>query len=155
MRKINKKGICTSILDRFQMIKYFMQASCNMTGQKNGANIWITSEQSILRTTPLQDKWNDTQRCVIFGTIRNKWKEDPKKPSSLSSNNTGYCQDEQRSRSDSIIKKTTQSSRGSAPREARLAYMALSQLEMVLRGEPTLSIMENQKKSKPRETEKR
>ena len=35
-------------------------------------------------------------------------------------------------------KKTTQLSRGSGLREARLAYMALTQLEMVLCGEPNL-----------------
>ena len=43
----------------FGMMEYFMQASCNITGQKNGANIWITSEQSIFRTKPLQNNWND------------------------------------------------------------------------------------------------
>ena len=50
MREIHKKEICTSILGRFQ---------------KNGANIWITSKQSILRTMSLQNNWNDTQRCII------------------------------------------------------------------------------------------
>ena len=35
------------------MMKYFMQASSNITGRKNGANIWITSEQSIFRTKAL------------------------------------------------------------------------------------------------------
>ena len=55
MRKIHKNGIYTSILDRFQndeVFQNFMQASYNITGQKKGANIWIPSEQSILRTKP-------------------------------------------------------------------------------------------------------
>ena len=77
MRKFGKNGKYSSILDRFQTDKYFMQASYNITGRKNGANIWITSEQSIFRTKPLQNIWNDTLRCIIFGTIRTKWKEDP------------------------------------------------------------------------------
>ena len=76
-RKIHKKGIYTSILDCFQNDKYFMQASYNITGQKNGANFWITSEQSILRTLLLQNNWNDTQRCIIFCAIRNKWRKTP------------------------------------------------------------------------------
>ena len=50
------------------------------------------------------------------------------------------CQHKQRRRSDSRIKKMTQLSRGSGLREARLAYMAFAQLEMVLRGEPNLRI---------------
>ena len=70
MRKIHKKGMTAS-----RMMKYFMQASYNITGQKNGANIWITSEQPIPRTMPLRNNWNDTQRCIIFGTIRNKWRK--------------------------------------------------------------------------------
>ena len=56
-------------------MKYFMQASYNITGQKNGANIWITFEQLILRTKPLQNNRNDTLHCIIFGTIHNKWRE--------------------------------------------------------------------------------
>ena len=78
MRKIGKKGICSSIHDRFsKMMKYFMQASYNIIERKNGAKIWTTSEQSTFRTKLLQSNWNDTLRCIIFGTIRNKWKEDP------------------------------------------------------------------------------
>ena len=50
------------------MMKYFIQASYNTTGRKTGANIWITSEQSVFRTKPLQNNWNDVLR---FGTIRN------------------------------------------------------------------------------------
>ena len=63
-------------------------------------------------------------------------------------------------RKDSRIKRTTQLPRGSGPREARLAYMALSQLEIVLRGEPNLIIRfhtmasPHQKKSMLRETDK-
>ena len=48
MRKIHKKR--TSIhrfLTASRMMTYLMKASYNITGQKNGANTWITSEQSI------------------------------------------------------------------------------------------------------------
>ena len=67
-------GKSTTYMIAFKMMKYFMQASYNITGRKNGANIWITLEQSIFRTEPLRNNWNDTLRCIIFGTIRNKWK---------------------------------------------------------------------------------
>ena len=78
MRKINKKGIYTHrFLTASRMMKYFMQASNNITGQKIGANIWITSEQSILRTIPLQNNWNDTLRCIMFETIQNIWRKAP------------------------------------------------------------------------------
>ena len=116
-------------------MKYFMQASSNKTGRKNGATIWITSEQSIFRTKALQNNWKDTLRCIISGTIRTNGERTHKKPSKLP--------------------------RGSGPREARLAFLALTQLEMVLRGEPNLSfkipnngITNNQRKRMPRETEK-
>ena len=49
-----------------------------------------------------------------------------------------YRKHEQRSRSDSTIKQTSQFPPGSGPREARLVCMALSQLEMALRGKPNL-----------------
>ena len=75
--KLERNEFLHQYLIAFKMIKYFMQASYNINGQKNGANTWTTSEQSIFRTKPLQNKWNDTLRCIIFGTIRNKWKEDP------------------------------------------------------------------------------
>ena len=61
-------------------MEYFMQARYNITGRKNGANIWVTSEQSIFRTKPLQNNMErNASRCIIFGTIRNTWKEDPSK----------------------------------------------------------------------------
>ena len=65
-------------------------------------------------------------------------KRSHKKPSRFPSNYTSYRKHEQRSRSDSRIKKTSQLPRGSGPREARLAYMALSHLEMELRGKQNL-----------------
>ena len=77
MRKIGNKGIYSSILDRFQNDEVFHASHLQHNWTKNGANIWITSEQSIFRTKHLQNNWNDTLRCIIFGTIRNKWKEDP------------------------------------------------------------------------------
>ena len=75
MSKIHKKGVNTSILDRFQNDEVFMPDSSNINGRKKGGNIWITSEQSMLRTKPLQNNWNDTLHCIIFGMIRNKWRE--------------------------------------------------------------------------------
>ena len=79
MRKIGRKNVFINNLIAFKLMKYCMQASNNKIGRKNGANIWITSEQSILRTKPVQNNLNDTPRCIIFGTIRNKWKKDPQK----------------------------------------------------------------------------
>ena len=116
-----------------------MQASYNITGQKNGANIWITLEQSILRTMPLQNNRIDTLRCIIFGTFQNLWRKALWKVVQTTKNHAGHCKHEQRSRSESTdhIKKN-QISRWSGPREARMANMALTQLEMALRGEPTL-----------------
>ena len=57
------------------MMKYFMSVSYNITRRKNVANIWITSEQSIYHTKPLQNNWNDTLHCIIFGIIHNKWRK--------------------------------------------------------------------------------
>ena len=64
-------------------------------------------------------------------------------------------------RSEYKINEAKQLPRGSGPREARLAHMALTHLKLVLRGEPNLRfkiphkrIIKNQKKSMPRETEK-
>ena len=62
-----------------RMMKFLVQASYNITGQTNGANIWITSDQSIFRTMPLQNNWNVTPSCVIFGVIRNKLEKGPMK----------------------------------------------------------------------------
>ena len=59
-------GKSTTYMIAFKMMKYFMQASYNMTGRKDGATIWITSEQSTFRTKPLQNNWNDTLRCFHF-----------------------------------------------------------------------------------------
>ena len=81
-----------------------------------------------------------TIRYVVSFSVRPETnvKRTHKKPSRLQSNYTSYRKHEQRSRSDSRIKKTSQLPRGSGPREARLAYVALSQLAIVLRGKPNL-----------------
>ena len=55
MRKINKKEYIRRFLTASRMMKYFMQASYNIIGQKNGANIWITSEHSVLCAVPLRN----------------------------------------------------------------------------------------------------
>ena len=79
-----------------------------------------------------------TIRHIASFSVRSETngKRTQKKPSRLPTNYTSYRKREQKSRSDSRIKKTSQLPRGSGPREARLAYMALSHLEMVLRGKP-------------------
>ena len=83
-----------------------------------------------------------TIRSVVSSSVRSETngQRPNKKAPRFPSNNKGCCQREQRSRSDSSIKKTTQLPRGSGPREARLAEMALSQFEMVLRGEANLRL---------------
>ena len=45
-----KKKPSRRFLTASRMMEYFMQASYNIIGQKNGANIWYTLEQWILRT---------------------------------------------------------------------------------------------------------
>ena len=101
-----------------------------------------------------------TIRSVVSFSVRSETngKRTHKKQSRLPSNYTSYREHEQRSRSDSRIKKTSKLPRGSGPREARLA---LSQVEMVRRGTPNLrikfphnGITKNQQKSMLRETEK-
>ena len=74
-----KKESTRQFLTASRMMRYFMQTNYNITWQKNGANIWITLEQSIFRTRLLRNNWTDSLRCIIYGTIRNKWKEAPKK----------------------------------------------------------------------------
>ena len=120
------------------MKKYFMQASCNITGRKNGANIWITSEQTIFRTKPLQNTWNDTLRCIIFGTIRDKWKGPMGSRPDYHQTTRAIVSMNKEAGQIQESKKTSQLPRGFGPRKARLVHMALSQLEMVLRGKSNL-----------------
>ena len=49
-----------------RMMKYSMQASCNTVGRKNGANIWLTLEQSIFRTTAPQEQLERYAACYHF-----------------------------------------------------------------------------------------
>ena len=51
--QLHKERMITVIA--FKLMKYFTQASYNITGRKNGANMCITPEQSIFRTKPLQN----------------------------------------------------------------------------------------------------
>ena len=140
MRKIHKKGIYTSILDRFQNDEVLHASQLQHNWSKEWCeNIWMTSEQSIFRTKPLQNKWNDTQRCIIFGTIRNRWREDPIK------NRPDY---HQTTRTIVSMNKAAGQIQESKRRhnyhdyldteKLHWLYMALSQLEMVLRGKPNL-----------------
>ena len=102
-----------------------------------------------------------TTRSVVSFSVRSETNgEMPNKKAPRSpSNNTGYCQYEPRSGSVSRIEKTTSLSRGSGPKEDRLACVALTQLEMVHRSEPNRSIRFQTMaspniKRMPRETEK-
>ena len=96
------KGFMRKIGIAFKMMKNFMQAN-NITGRKNGANIWLTSEQSILRTKLLQNNWNDTLSFSV--RFETNGKRTHKKPSRLPSYYTSNRKHEQRSRSDSRIKR--------------------------------------------------
>ena len=122
MRKINKMESTRRFLTASRMMMYFMQASYNIIGRKNGANIWSTSEQLIFRTKHLQNNWNNTLRHV-FSVPSTTYGQRTHNPSRLPSNHTGYRQHEQRSRSDSRSTRTTSLPRGSGPRETRLAYV--------------------------------
>ena len=64
----------TGISAEVGMFKKKLQFKVSVSHQ-NGAYIWITLEQSILRTMPLRNNWNDTQRCIILGTIQNIWRK--------------------------------------------------------------------------------
>ena len=66
MTNFHKKEIYVDSRPNPKTLKYFMQASSNMTGRKNGAKIWITSEQSISRTKPFQNNWNNKLRLNHF-----------------------------------------------------------------------------------------
>ena len=94
----NKKKYFRRFLTASRMTKYFMQARYNITGQKNGTNIWIKLGQSILHTMPLRNNENDTLRYIIFGTIQ-KYGERPYEKSSRLSRK--HYQHEQRSGSKS------------------------------------------------------
>ena len=138
MRKIHKKERKRRFLTASRMMMYLCKPATT-TGQKNGANIWITSEQSIIRTMSFQNNWNDTLFFSIFGTIRNKWRKALWKVVQIIIKLRGPIGSMNKETNQTQrIKKTTQLSRGSGPREVRLAYMALTQVEMVLCGEPNL-----------------
>ena len=163
MRKIGKKRIYSTILDPFQNDEVFHVSQL----QHNWTKEWC-EYLDYIRTIDISHTASPEQ-LERYATLyhfrydpKKNGKRTSKKPSRLSSNNTSYRKHERRNRSDSRIKKTSQLPRGSGPREARLAYMALSQLEMVLRGKPNLRIKiphngltKNQQKRMPRETEKR
>ena len=88
-----------------------MQAGYNITGQKNGTNIWIKLGQSILHTMPLRNNENETLRHPMKS--RPDYHETTR--AIISMNNEAHQNP-----------------------QARTVNMALTQLEMVLRGEPTL-----------------
>ena len=61
--KLVRKEFIHQYMIAFKMMKYFMQASYNITGRKNGANIWITS--SLSRTI-------GTIRYVVSFSVRSE-----------------------------------------------------------------------------------
>ena len=141
----------------FKMMKYSMQASyekmVRIFGSRQNNRYYA---QCLSRTI-------ESIRSVASFSVRSETNgERPnEKAPRLPSNNTGYCQHEERSRSDSRVEKTSQLPRRSGPREARLAHMALSQLDMVLRGKPIFrfftphnGITKHQQKNMLRETKK-
>ena len=122
MRKIHNKGIYTSILDRFQNDEVLHASQL----QHNWTKEWCEYLDDI-RTIDISHKASPEQleRYATLYHFRNDPKQMErgpiKKPSRLPSNYTNYRKHEQRSRSDSRIKKTTQLPRLSGPREALLA----------------------------------
>ena len=162
MRKIGKRGIYSSIHDRFPNDEVFHASQL----QHNWTKEWCEF-LDYNRTIDISHKASPEQleRYATLYHFRYNPKQMERGPmkSRPDYNQTtrAIASMKKRSRSDSRIKKTTHLPRGSGPREARLAYMALSQLEMVLRGEPNLrflishnGITKNQQKRTPRETEK-
>ena len=89
VRKIHKKKESTRrFLTASRTMKYFMQASSNISGRKNGANIWITSEQSTFARS-LSGTIGTVRHVVSFSVqSETNGKRTHKKPSRLPSNYT-------------------------------------------------------------------
>ena len=106
MRKIHRKGIFTSILDRFQNDEVFHASQL----QHNWTKEWC-EHVDYIRTIDISHKANP-QQLERYATLYH-FRYDPqqmvrgpkKKPSRLSSGYTSYRKHEQRNRSDSRIKK--------------------------------------------------
>ena len=118
MRNIGRKGIYSSILDRFQNDEVFHASQLE--------------NFDYIRTIDISHKASPEQ-LERYATLYH-FRYDPKQME----RGPIKSRPDYRSRSDSRIKKTSQLPRGSGPREARLASMALSQMEMVLRGNHNL-----------------
>ena len=74
--KLVRKGTYSSILDRSQNdeVLHASQLQHNWTKEWREYLDYIRTIDISHKT--LLDNWNDTLRCIIFGMIRNKWKED-------------------------------------------------------------------------------
>ena len=164
------KGTYTSILARFQNDEVFHTSQL----QHKWTEEWC-EYLGCVRTIDITHNASPEQRERYAALYHFRYhptyteKGTTEKSSRLSWNYSGHCQHEQSSRSESTdhIKKK-QMSRWSGPREAWMGNMALTHLEMVLHGEPTLkfklyteassgirrSASLGNKKSKSRETEK-
>ena len=123
MREIHKKGIYTSILDRFQNDEVFHASQLRHSWTKE----WCEHLDGI-RTMGISHKASPEQ--VERHTTLYHFRNDPKqmergpiksRPDYHQTART-ITMHEQTSRSDSIIKKTTQLPRGSGHREAPLAF---------------------------------
>ena len=120
----------------------FMQMSYNITGQKNGANIWRTSEHLIY----VQCFFGTTRtiRCVVsFSRYHpNIWRKAPMKslPDNHETTRATVSMNKEAGQNPQSISRRNKFTRRSGPREARMANMDLTQLEMVLRGEPDTQI---------------
>ena len=109
MRKIHKKGIYTSILDRFQNEEVFHASQLQQNWTKRMVRMFGIRQNNRCYAQCFSRTIGTIRSVVSFSARSETNGERPyKKSSRLSSDNTGYCQHEQRSRSDSRIKKTTQ-----------------------------------------------
>ena len=141
MRKIGKKGIYSSILDRFQNDEVFHadQLKHNWTKQ------WC-EYLDYIRTIDTSHKASPEQ-LDRYATLYH-FRYDPKQMErgpiksrpDYHQTTRAIVSMNKEAGPDSRIKKTSQLPRGSGPREARLAFLALSQLEMVLRGKPNFRL---------------
>ena len=112
MRKIHKKGIYTSVLDRFQNDEVFHASQLQHNWTKAMVRIFGL-RQNNRYFAKCTSGTIGTIRTVVSFSVRSETNGESspllsqKKAPRLPSNNTGYCQHEQRSGSDSRIEKTT------------------------------------------------
>ena len=85
----------------------------------------------------LKNNWNDSLRCIIFGTIRNTWREDPRKSRPDYHQTTRAIVSMNKEAGLTQEPKRRHNHREDLnPRKLDWLTLALSHLEMVLRGKP-------------------